>query len=137
LPWPRKCLVEYHTEKNPATNPWVSLPAGVVPITHMETAEGQKVAIQWRPSDSMTQVYPRVSAVVDLPACGYKVLELVHGTPPDAGEPDREFFTVNDSGFGISSLKSADGKELLTAPVRLVVISDPSDTWGHGIIKFR
>lgn len=137
LPWPRKALVEYHTEKNPATNPWVPLPAGVVPVTHMETAGGEKVAIQWRPSDSMTQVYPRVSAVVDLPACGYKVLELVHGTPPDTAAPYPETFALNDSGFGISSLKSQDGRELLSAPVGLVVIGDPSDTWGHGVVKFR
>lgn len=137
LPWPRKCYVEYHTERNPATNPWVPLPAGVVPVTHMETAGGEKVAIQWRPSDSMTQVYPRVSAVVDLPACGYKVLELVHGTPPDTAAPAPETLTTNDSGFGISSLKSQDGKELLAAPVGLVVIGDPSDTWGHGVTKYR
>jgi alpha-mannosidase len=138
LPWPRKALVEYHTEKNPATNPWVPLPAGVVPITHMETAGGEKVAIQWRLSDSMTQVYPRVSAVVDLPACGYKVLELVHGTPLAAPVPAPETFAINDSGFGISSLKALqDGRELLAAPVGLVVIGDPSDTWGHGVVKFR
>jgi alpha-mannosidase len=103
----------------------------------METAEGQKVAIQWRPSDSMTQVYPRVSAVVDVPACGYKVLELVHGTAPDSPEPYAETFSINEGGFGISSLKSQDGKELLSAPLGLVVISDPSDTWGHGVAKFR
>ncbi|HEX8290252.1 MAG TPA: glycoside hydrolase family 38 C-terminal domain-containing protein, partial [Pyrinomonadaceae bacterium] len=137
LPWPRKCLVEYHTEKIPGGNPWRAVPEGVVPVTHMETAGGEKVAIQWRPSDSMTQVYPRVSAVVDLPACGYKVLELAHGTPPDAGAPYPETFAANDSGFGISSLKSPDGKEMLSAPVGLVVIGDPSDTWGHGVTKFR
>lgn len=136
LPWARKALVEYHTEKNPATNPWVPLPAGVVPVTHMETKDGGKVPVQWRPSDSLTQVYPRISAWVELPPCGYKVLELVHGTPPDV-EPFNDSFAVNDSGFGISSLKSQDGKELLAAPVGLVVISDPSDTWGHGVSKFR
>ncbi|MBV9928700.1 MAG: alpha-mannosidase [Acidobacteria bacterium] len=137
LPWPRKCLVEYHTEKIPGGNPWRAVPEGVVPITHMETAEGQKVAIQWRPSDSMTQVYPRVSALVDVPACGYKVLELVHGTPPDSPEPYAETVTLNEGGFGISSLKAQDGRELLAAPVGLVVISDPSDTWAHGVAKFR
>lgn len=136
LPWPRKCLVEYHTEKNPSLNPWVPLPAGTVPITHLETKDRQKVPIQWRLADSMTQVYPRISAWVDLPACGYKVLELVHGNAPDA-EPLQDFFAVNDRGFGISSLKSQDGKELLAGPLALVVISDPSDTWGHGITKFR
>jgi alpha-mannosidase len=136
LPWPRKALVEYHTEKNPGGNPWVPVPAGTVPITHLETSDKQKIPIQWRPSDSMTQVYPRISALVDLPACGYKVLELVRGTAPDT-EPFNNSFTINDSGFGISSLKSSDDKELLAGPLGLVVISDPSDTWGHGITKFR
>ncbi|HEX8922752.1 MAG TPA: glycoside hydrolase family 38 C-terminal domain-containing protein, partial [Pyrinomonadaceae bacterium] len=136
LPWPRKALVEFHTERNPHSNPWVPVPAGTIPITHLETKEKQKVPIQWRPSDSMTQVYPRISAWVDLPACGYKVLELVHGTPPNT-EPYRDSFAVNDRGFGISSLKSSDGKELLSGPIGLIVISDPSDTWGHGITKFR
>jgi alpha-mannosidase len=136
LPWPRKCLVEYHTERNPGGNPWIPVPAGVIPITHLETKDGQKVPAQFRPSDSMTQVYPRISAWVDLPACGYKVFELVHGTPPETA-PYNNFFTVNEEGFGISSLKSADGRELLSAPVSLVVIGDPSDTWGHGISKYR
>jgi alpha-mannosidase len=136
LPWPRKALVEYHTEKIPGGNPWRAVPEGVVPVTHLETQDGRKVAIQWRPSDSMTQVYPRISALVEVPACGYKVLELIHGTPPDA-TPYTDTFSVNDSGFGISSLKTADGKELLSAPLGLVVIGDASDTWGHGIAKFR
>jgi alpha-mannosidase len=137
LPWPRKCLVEYHSEKIPGGNPWRAVPEGVVPVTHMETAEGQKVPIQWRPSDSMTQVYPRVSAVVEVPAFGYKVLELVHGTPPDSPEPYAENVSLNESGFGISSLKSQDGKELLAGTIGLVVIGDPSDTWGHGVAKYR
>jgi len=136
LPWPRRCLVEYHTERNPGSNPWVPVPAGVIPVTHLETKDGQKVPLQFRPSDSMTQVYPRISAWVDLPACGYKVFEVVHGTPPETA-PYNNFFSVNEQGFGISSLKSGDGKELLAAPVGLVVIGDPSDTWGHGITKYR
>jgi alpha-mannosidase len=137
LPWPRKALVEYHTEKIPGGNPWRAVPEGVVPVTHMETADGRKVSIQWRPSDSMTQVYPRVSALVELPACGYKVLELVHGAPPADTTPYSDAVTVNDGGFGVSSLKAADGKEMLSAPLGLVVIGDASDTWGHGVAKFR
>jgi alpha-mannosidase len=136
LPWPRRLLVEYHTERNPGSNPWVPVPAGVVPVTHLETKDGQKVALQFRPSDSMTQVYPRLSAMVDVPACGYKVFEVAHGTPPET-KPYESFFGVNDEGFGISSLKAADGKELLAGPVGLVVIADPSDTWGHGVARFR
>ena len=136
LPWPRKALVEYHTERNPSVAPWAAAPAGAIPITHLETRDGKKIPLQWRPSDSMTQFWPRLSAWVDLPPCGYKVLELVHGTPPDP-EPLKDFLAVSDRGFGISSLKSPDGKELLAGPAGLVVISDTSDTWAHGITKFR
>jgi alpha-mannosidase len=134
LPWSRKALVEYHTDKDPGVAPWA--PPSQTPITHLETRDKQKIPIQWRPADSMTQFWPRISAWVDLPPCGYKVLELVHGTPPET-PPYNDFFSVSDHGFGISSLKAADGKELLAGPVGLVIISDPSDTWAHGIAKFR
>jgi alpha-mannosidase len=136
LPWPRKALVEFHTERNPSLNPWVQTPAGTIPITHLETKDGQKVPMQLRPADSMTQIWPRLSAWVDLPACGYKVFEIAHGTPPET-EAYSTLFSVNDKGFGISSLKSSDGRELLSGPVGLVVIGDPSDTWAHGIDRFR
>ena len=136
LPWPRKVLLEYHTERNPGLNPWVPAPAGIPPITHLESREGEKFALQFRPSDSMTQIWPRLSAWVDLPACGYRVFELIHGTPPDT-PPYSNFFSINEQGFGVSSLKSADGKELLAGPIGLVVIGDPSDTWGHGITRYR
>ncbi|HJU54739.1 MAG TPA: glycoside hydrolase family 38 C-terminal domain-containing protein [Pyrinomonadaceae bacterium] len=136
LPWPRKALLEFHTERNPGLNPWVPVPAGTIPITHLETKDGQKVPLQLRPADSMTQIWPRLSAWVDLPACGYKVLEIAHGTPPETPAYNN-FFSVNEEGFGVSSLKSADGRELLNGPVGLVVIADASDTWAHGVDKFR
>jgi len=128
LPWPRKALVEYHAEKSPGRDS--------NPITHFQTKDKQKIPLQWRPAESMTQDVPRLSAWVDLPACGFRVLELAHGIPPEA-EPYNDFFSVSDRGFGVSSLKSPDGKELLASSVNLVVISDPSDTWAHGIDKFR
>jgi alpha-mannosidase len=84
----------------------------------------------------MSLWYPRLTAWVELPACGYKVFELAHGPEPTpAGYGD--FMAVSNSGFGISSLKAPDGAELLAAPVGLVVISDTSDTWAHGISEFR
>jgi alpha-mannosidase len=129
LPWPRKALVEFHAEKNPSRE-------ATIPISHFETSERQKIPLQWRPAESMTQDVPRLSAWVELPACGYKVLELVHGMPPKP-EPYHDFFTVSDRGFGISSLKAPDGEELLASPIGLVVISDTSDTWGHGVSQFR
>jgi alpha-mannosidase len=79
---------------------------------------------------------PRMSAWVELPPCGYKVFNLSHGPEP-AAEPYSDFVTVSESGFGISSLKASDGTELLSGPLGLIVISDTSDTWAHGINQFR
>jgi alpha-mannosidase len=127
LPWRRKALVEYYTGQNPSGNS---------PITHLASKDGDKILVQWRPSASMTNFFPRLSAWVDLPPCGYKVFTLAHGEAP-AAEAYRDFFTVSDSGFGISSLKAQDGTELLAAPLGLIVVSDTSDTWAHGINEFR
>jgi alpha-mannosidase len=127
LPWPRRTLVEYHTENNPNSDP--------VPITYLETRDKQKLSLQWRPNESISEMN-RLVALVDLPACGYKVVELAHGTAPDPTSY-LDFVTVSDHGFGVSSLRTSDGKELLAAPIGLVVISDTSDTWSHGIAKFR
>jgi alpha-mannosidase len=128
LPWPRKTYVEFYTDNNPNSDP--------IPITHLLSQDKRKIPLQWRRPDSMGMTPPRLSAWVDLPACGYRVFELVHDTPPEP-EPHRDFFTVSESGFGISSLRSSDGKELLAGSLGLVVISDTSDTWAHGITKFR
>src|ERR1051325_5948905 len=129
LPWSRKALLQYSTDKNP--------PRTGIPISHLETSEGQKIPIQWMPSSNwMTFGMLRLSAWVDLPSCGYRVFELVHGTPPEP-QPHLDFFTISETGFGISSLRSAEGKELLAGPINLVVIGDTSDVWGHGIEKFR
>jgi alpha-mannosidase len=127
LPWKRKALLEYHTEQDPTGN---------APVTHLIAEHGERIPIQWRLPDSLTKFVLRLSAWVDLPACGYKVFQLGHGQAPQPA-PYLDFFAVSDSGFGISSLRAPDGKELLVGPVGLVVISDTSDTWGHGISKFR
>jgi len=126
LPWKRKALLECYAEDNPSGN---------APVSHLAAKDGTKVPLQWRPSASMTNFFPRLSAWVELPACGYTVFELAHGDPP-AAEPYHEFFKVSDSALGISSLKAPDGAEMLAAPVGLAVIRDTSDTWAHGIAKF-
>lgn len=127
LPWKRTALVEYHTDKSPEND---------TPITHLLSKEGQKVPVQWRPSASMSNFVPRISAWVELPPCGYKVLELAHGDAPTP-ELYLERIKPSDTGFGISSIKTADGMELLSGPVGVVVIADTSDTWAHGIASFR
>lgn len=127
LPWNRKALVEYYTEKNPEK-------AGL--ITHLRAENGTQVPIQWGPSASMTEFFPRLSAWVDLPPCAYKVFELAHGEAPE-GEPYSDSFAVSQTGFGLSSLKAEDGVELLAGSVGLVALSDTSDTWAHDVKKFR
>jgi alpha-mannosidase len=128
LPWRRKALVEYHAIKNPS---------GKAPITCLATKDGTRLPIQWRPPDSMTtDSMPRLSAWVELPPCGYKVLKLAHGEPPtDPAYSER--FTISDTSFGLSSLKAEDGTELLTGSLGLVAIGDTADTWAHDIREFR
>ena len=127
LPWKRKALVEYYTDRDPTDKS---------PITCLSSKDGARIPVQWRPSASMTNFFPRLSAWVELPPCGYKVFALAHGDPP-APEGYRDFISVSDSGFGISSVKAKDGTELLAGPIGLVAISDTSDTWAHGINQFR
>ena len=128
LPWPRRALLEFHANKDPDQ-------LGL--ITHLQPASGPGVPIQFRPPDSMTvDSMPRLSAWVDLPACGYKVFDLAHGDPP-APLPFLNRATPSEVGFGISSLKAEDGTELLARSVGLVALADSSDTWSHDVKQFR
>ena len=127
LPWRRRALLEFITDDNPSHK---------AQITHLSSKNGQKYPIQWRPSPSMSNFWPLLSAWVELPACGYKVLELAHGDAPKA-DPYSNFCQVSKTGFGISSVKAADGTELLAGPIGMVAIADTSDTWSHGINEFR
>jgi alpha-mannosidase len=129
LPWKRKALIEYYTDRNPSGTPGKE-------ITHLAAKDGAKVPVQWRPSASMSNFVPRLSAWVDLPPLGYKVFELAHGDAPKADE-FRTDFTVSNSGFGISSVRAEDGAELLASPIGLIAIADTADTWAHGISEFR
>jgi alpha-mannosidase len=124
LPWRRRALLEYIPSK------------GAAPITNLKAHDGGRIPIQVRPSASMTNFYPRLSAWVDLPPFGYRVLSEEHDTPPPAPSYG-SFFTISESGFGLLSLKSSDGTDLLASPLGLVVIDDPSDTWAHGVDQFR
>lgn len=126
LPWPRKTLAEVIVSSE-----WKE--AGPMCLT---SKDGRHIAAQWRPSPSMTNFFPRLSAMVDLPACGYKVFELSHREAPPA-DKFSDSFKLSGDGFGISSLQAQDGTELLAGPVGLVAIRDTSDTWAHDIAEFR
>jgi alpha-mannosidase len=127
LPWPRKALLELHTEKDPDH---------LGEITHLARASGAAIPVQFRPPDSMTLSVPRLTAVVELPACGYSVFDLAHGDAR-VGEAYTARAAPSQTGFGISSLKADDGTELLAGPVGLVVLSDTADTWAHDVKQFR
>lgn len=127
LPWPRKALLELHTERNPDH---------LGEITNLTQPDGKPVPIQFRPSDSMTNWFQRLTARVDLPACGYSVFEVGHGDAPQ-GVVYTGRAVPSSVGFGINSLKAEDGTELLSAPVGLVVLSDTADTWAHDVKEFR
>ena len=133
LPWARKALLEYTTDNNPS---------GHAPITHLRDQSGRRVDLQWRPPGHLSDGPPRLCAAIDLPPLGYRVFELAHElntvAPEHASDRYRNHFaTPSEVGFGISSLRAPDGTELLAGLIGLVVLSDTSDTWGHGVRHFR
>jgi alpha-mannosidase len=129
LPWRRKVLLEYVPSKyNPGNV--------AAPITSLKSQDGNKIPVQLRPSQGMTNLYPRLSALIDLPAFGYKVLSEEFDSPP-AAPPFRSFCSTSESSFGLSSLRTDEGVELLASGLGLVVIADGSDTWAQGIDEFR
>jgi alpha-mannosidase len=124
LPWKRKVYLEYIPGRRES------------PITCLKAQDGSKIAIQVRPSESMTTFYTRLGAWVDLPAFGYKVFSEGFDAAPPAPAYGSSI-TVSENAFGISSLKAPGGAELLASQIGLVAIADPSDTWSHGIDAFR
>ncbi len=126
LPWRRKALAEVIVGSDLKKEG---------PM-HLAAKDGRRVPLEWRPSPSMTDFFPRLSGMVELPPCGYQVFELSHGEAPVTETYD-SFCKISDAAFGISSLKAPDGAELLSGPIGLVAISDTSDTWAHGVASFR
>ncbi len=126
LPWNRRALLEFHYATNTTSEHYTALKA----------KDGSRTALQMRPSDSMTDFYPRLSAWVDLPACGYKVFTLERDASPEPLPSSRRVAISNDL-FGLRSLRAPDGTELLSGNLGLVVIEDKSDTWAHGVSAFR
>ncbi len=126
LPWERKALLEFYYATNGTSEKF----------THLQAQDGSRTSLQMRPSDSMTNFYPRLSAWVDLPACGYKVFTLERDALPAAASY-ADLISMPDRGAGINSFRAENGAELLSANLGLVVIEDKSDTWAHDIASFR
>ncbi len=125
LPWRRTAYLEYIPS------------AGAQHITHLKAQDGSTVCSQVRPPNSMmTTNFQRLAAWVDLPPFGYRVFSEESDASP-AAPAYESFCTLNENGFGLSSLRAPDGAELLAAPLGLVAIEDTSDTWAHRIDSFR
>ncbi len=126
LPWRRWALLEFHYATNSTSQRFQALKA----------RDGSTTCLQLRASDSMTNFYPRLSAWVELPPCGYKVFTLERDTQAIV-QPFSEHATISPDAFGLRSLRAPDGTELLSGNLGLVVIEDNSDTWAHGVASFR
>lgn len=129
LPWERVALVQIDTQRTPNAGD---------PITHLETPDGDRQPLQWCRGDSACGGHlAKLTATVRLPPCGYRALRLASGEPPEAPHTEPAFVRVREDGIGLESMRADDGTELLADPIGLVVISDTSDTWGHGKREFR
>ena len=127
LPWARKCLLEFRYNTNVATEHF----------TRLKAPDGTIVPLQIRPSDSMTDFYPRLSAWVDLPACGYTVFAIERGDELASQATYGKNVAISRERFGLTSVLAPDGTELLGGSLGLVVIEDKSDTWAHDVAAFR
>jgi alpha-mannosidase len=126
LPWPREALLEFHYDKRETKRN----------INALKAKDGTLIPLQLRPSDSMANLYPRLSAWVELPACGYKVFTLERNAPVSSSGVPSTIHIQTDS-FGVASFKPSGAPELLAGKVGLVVIEDKSDTWAHDVAAFR
>jgi alpha-mannosidase len=129
LPWKRTALLEMQAETpSPVQDGEGSRPE--LP-TLLRGHDGTEVPIQWV-NDLMPRMWiATLVAQVELPPCGYRVLELAHGRPP-APLPWLDNCKPCADRLGIASLLAPDGQELLAEPISLVVIEDRSNAFGHG-----
>ena len=131
LPWPRSAVVQLDTFVSPHDDS---------PVTHLQTPDGCKLPLQWTSAEASFGPclgdWKKLTAVVDLPPCGYRAFHLAHGDAPPAAGPGPEAIQADETRGGLASLR-ADGAELLAEPAGLVVIADEGDTWAHGVDSFR
>ena len=131
LPWPRRVSVQTDAFGDPH---------GREPITHLQTQDGKKIPLQWMRAEAhfgpWLLPWQKLTAVVELPALGYRVFRLAPGAPPKPKPAPVVPFRVFSKSPGLKSWTSRDGVELLAAPLGLVVIEDQSDTWAHSVDAF-
>jgi len=121
LPWPRRALVQLDTFIEPNGGP---------AITHLETKRGRGVAVQWMKADAVFGPHGvpwgKLTAVVDLPACGHRVFRTGHGRMKAADSPA--------ASGGAAATAAPEG--FLAGPIGLVALRDESDTWGYPVSGF-
>ncbi len=128
LPWKRHAIVGFDTFTSP----------GGKRVTHLKAADGTIVPVQWASAEVSPDIrsWRRLTAVVELPACGYRVYELAGGDMAPEAPAQRECVLCDDQ-FGLAAMPAVDGTEMLAASIGLVVVEDKSDTWAHGVDSFR
>jgi alpha-mannosidase len=135
--WPTRVNVELESD-------------GLGGADELEDDTGRRVDVQTVTSlASVGEGRRRISFDADLPALGYRVYRT---TLPALPTPERGegFTTANilesalwrlefdaSSGELVSLWDKREQCEVLAGPARAVVIEDPSDTWGHGVLRFQ
>lgn len=145
LPWARRAIVALDT--------FVKI-HGRDEVVGLVAPDGSEVPVQWLPADANFGPWglhwAKLAAFVDLPASGYGVFRLqtrpvdpAACTRREVADPNNPQFGIADNpsaaslhpivrGHALTSIASAAGRELLSAPVRFAVVRDTGGTWGHG-----
>lgn len=153
-PWPVRSTVEVEFGSALGNGPLVA-----------EDDEGRLDDVQTVRSTTLTGGRRRLVVPVDLPPLGYRLYRLRPAAAPDVSptpvrpeatlgaqtplapaEPivlaNAHLRAVVDPQTGwLSSLAATDGAELMpagaAAGAHAVVLDDPTDTWGHGVVSYR
>jgi len=139
-------------------NPWArkdvvaaTVQTAVAPkLVRLSDSEGKDLPVQVvAVEESGDRCSATIMFVADVPALGYRVYRLgldelpAYEIPmlyvsPNGMSNDVLSVAVDPGSGAISSLRAGNGPELIAAPgCAFIVIDDPSDTWSHGVSRFR
>jgi alpha-mannosidase len=131
LPWERRASVAFDTFVEPT---------GEQPITHLQDAAGKRYPIQWAASEAcfgpMGMKWRKLHATVTLPALGYRAFAMAEGRAPRLTAFKPKHGRVNRRRAGLSHLGLSGKENLLAGAIRLQVLEDSGDTWGHRLTKY-
>ncbi|MEZ5278498.1 MAG: hypothetical protein R3F07_19100 [Opitutaceae bacterium] len=131
LPWKRQASVAFDT---------FVVPTGEAPITHLRDAIGRKVAIQWTAAETcfgpMGMEWRKLQVIANLPAFGYRAFSLGEGTAPRLPKSDFSHVRISRRHPGLSRLGLKGEGNLLSRSMRLEILKDSGDTWGHNLTGY-